>query len=69
MYAIYEHPLDFPDHFVVRRWEVRGGEIIKHELMGPPAVTLQLARRQIPRGCVKLERHPEDDVALAETWI
>lgn len=69
-WVIYENPLDHPDEFVVRRWDVVAGnpepipadeEVVVH--------TLGLARMAIPPGSVCLGRRPDDDPAILEVWV
>ena len=70
MWVIYDHPTDFPDVFVARRWEVLREErptddILKH-------ADLAMLRYVIARekGCtVHLMRSPEDDPKIVEVWM
>lgn len=68
-YAIYDHPSDFPNHFVVREWRIIGDR-------GPePAEdcwltkTLEEARAIIPDGFCCIGRLSGDDPAIVEVWI
>lgn len=70
MYVIYDHPRDFPEHFVVRPHLVLD--------KGRPAVPskngflfddLEAARAFVPRQMVKVLRHPKDDPVIVETYI
>ncbi len=64
MFVIYDHPEDFPGHFVVRRW-----------LLDKPtgdfalALTLEEARAEVPPGLCRLLRAPGDDRVIVETWV
>jgi len=68
LYTIYDHPSDYPDHFVVRRhtiypWRVspdNGCQL---------APTLEDARALLPAGLYNLGRVAEDDPVIVETWI
>ena len=67
MWAIYERPSDAPQHFVVRRWEIVGDqpeprEASKHD-------SLEEARAAVPRGLQHINRYPNDDPKIVETWI
>ncbi|MBA3240044.1 MAG: hypothetical protein H0T60_02310 [Acidobacteria bacterium] len=68
-YAIYERPSDYPNHYVVRRWDVYEGV--------PAAVpawdakladTLEGARAELPPGLDCLGRDPVDPV-IVEVWL
>ena len=69
-YTIYDHPLDFPDHFVVRAWLIVSG------MLEPQATdehylcdTLDKAREAIPEGFVRIQRDFGDDPKIVETWV
>lgn len=68
MWTIYDHPSDQPDHFVVRKWVIGPGVA---EPTGEFFLcdTLEQARREIPYGLACLQRHPNDDPVIVETWI
>lgn len=70
-WVIYDHPLDFPEHFVVRCWIVGPGSIA-HTGEAWLRDSLEGAREVIagnfPDG-VCLARQPDDDPAIAEVWI
>jgi len=63
-YSIYEHPADYPDDFVVRRWENTDPK----ELVGT-AKTLEAARKYVPHGMVNVGRYAQDDPCIVEVWI
>jgi hypothetical protein len=64
LYTIYDEPFGF----VVRRWEItKQGAIPDTEARF--AMTLEEARALIPPGMYCLERVPEDDPKIVETWI
>lgn len=67
-WTIYDHPSDYPDFFVVRRWRILPGHLIseKNCLL---ADSLIEAREHIPTGFVRVDRQPEDDSVILETWI
>lgn len=67
MWTIYDHPSDYPLHFVVRSYLVnRGGEHDSHIAL---AETLEEARGLIPSGQTCLGRQPGDEPQIVETWI
>jgi hypothetical protein len=67
VWTIYEQPKDFPGGFVVRPWTITGH--------GPEpgaafvAATLEEARGIVPPGLTWMDRAPDDDGAIVETWI
>lgn len=70
-YVIYKHPADYPDHYVVRAWRIETG---REPLAGfvKLADTLEEARQLVPierLGLVRIERSPEDDPVIQETWL
>ncbi len=68
VYTIYCGPLDYPNHFVVRRHFVSAGHSY------PAAIaslcnTLDEAREEVPYGLTPFTRSPDDDPVIVETWI
>lgn len=69
-YCIYKSPSDYPGQFVVRKWTIGAGTLTPS--MEPHGIydTLDEARESIPlthRVCV--QRSPEDDPVILETWL
>ena len=67
-YAIYDHPKDYPNKFVVRKWIIEAGQISAGELLGA-VDTLEEARRLIPSGLYRINRFDQDDPVLSEVWL
>jgi hypothetical protein len=67
VFTIYDHPLDHPDGFLVRRWVVTNGEPLPREWR--KAATLEEARTLLPPGLHCLGRNPDDDPKIVESWI
>jgi hypothetical protein len=68
MWTIYDHPRDHPEVFVARRWEVRDEPTPTSELM--ISGDLEYIREQMrARGLYCLERSPDDDPKIIETWL
>ena len=68
MWVVYDHPKDFPDVFVARKWLVRAGETVATtEIL--TAKTIDILRDALPRGLVRLERSDHDDQAIREVWL
>lgn len=67
LWTIYDHPDDYPEHYVVRQYEVASGEVVAH---GATLFnTLKEARASVQRGRVSIARHLDDDPKIVETWL
>jgi len=70
LYTIYDHPKDFPHHYVVRPHAVTPGDVMPH---GFSCLynTLEEARADcIDNGAdTCLMREPDDDPVIIETWL
>ncbi len=65
MIVIYDHPTDYPNHYVARVWDID-----KPTGMMIAANTLEEIRESIPRKHMKcIGRRPEDDPHIVEVWI
>lgn len=71
MFAIYEHPTDYPNDYVVRRLFVFPGEEAARAEIQPWYIdrTLEAVRTQIPPGMFCLGRCEGDDPKILETWL
>jgi hypothetical protein len=69
MWTIYDHPKDFPNTFVARRFETSAaGSRPTADIMISP--TLDDLRDQLSaRGLTAIHRSPEDDPKIVETWL
>lgn len=71
-YVIYDHPTDYPDNFVVRRWIVKPGQFFADPEPMALTYTLEAARIAIEAmapGLARIEPHPDDDPKIAEVWL
>jgi hypothetical protein len=69
IYTIYEHPKDFPDHFVLRGFTITKDKPIpdKDPLLFK---TLEMARKLLEgSGKTRLARNPSDDPCIVESWL
>jgi hypothetical protein len=64
MFVVYDHPRDYPGHFVVRRWT--GGKPTSDFAI---ADSLEKARAVVPTGLYRLPHQPGEDDVIVETWI
>lgn len=69
MWVIYEHPLDFPDKYVVRKWTVMANAKPLASMEKTMHDTLEEARAAVPPGLYSLSRFVDDDLAIKEVWI
>jgi hypothetical protein len=68
LWTIYEHPLDYPHHFLVRLFEVNEGGIVQ-AVVGTLVNSLEEARAEMPWGLACLHRQEGDDPSIVETWL
>lgn len=66
-YTIYDHPRDYPEGFVVRRWDISADGPVAGQAQTAP--TLEAARAKIPVGLVCMVPSAGDDPVIVETWI
>lgn len=70
IWTIYDHPRDYPAHYVARRWELRRGDENPH-----PTDDVLLAehldelRRLLPPGLSRFPCVDRDDPCIVETWL
>jgi hypothetical protein len=67
-WTIYDHPSDYPQSFVARRWVVVDGEVVPTTDMFT-ADTLVELRAMLPPGLICFQRSRDDDSAIVECWI
>jgi hypothetical protein len=65
IWTVYDHPSDFPDRFVARRFvlDQPTEDYLYSEDIGSLRAVL------MARGLTKLHRHPSDDPVIMETWL
>lgn len=68
IWTIYDHPKDFPDHYVARQWWVDDKGGMAQEML-LKAETLPALRRMLPPGLYRLDASEGDDAVIVETWI
>lgn len=67
-WCIYDHPRDFPNKYVMRRWDIRAGQMAATDDMAL-ADTLEEIRAKVPAGLYRLERFRDDDPCIVEVWL
>ena len=68
IWVIYDHPTDYPNSFVARRWECAN---LPHATTDTIAENklVDLRNEFMRRGLVIIPRHPHDDPKILETWV
>jgi hypothetical protein len=71
MWTVYDHPSDFPDAFVARRFEVAAGGFVTTEtfITSPDIETLRNSLQGEFLCTDRLPRHPNDDPKIVEVWL
>lgn len=72
LYTIYDHPLDQPDSFVVRRWDIVSGQPPIRTDQTWLRDTLEAARAVIAAvhpDAVCIARQEQDEPQIVETWL
>lgn len=68
MWTVYDHPKDFPDGFIARRFEVdRDGPKPTMETITGELGAIRLAF--VKAGLTRLTRNPEDEAQIVECWL
>ncbi len=67
-WVIYAHPRDYPDKYVMRRWNIYGDAMVPSDEMAL-ADTLVEIRKCVPWGLFRLERFEDDDACIVEVWL
>lgn len=70
LWTIYDHPDDYPEHYVVREWAASPDGVTSHGAV--TFDTLEDARAAIrKRGPLMMcmERDPSADPKIVETWL
>jgi len=68
IWTIYDRPADYPDKFVIRKFDIVGQMIMPTEEINL-ADTVDEAREFIPEGLGLIPRSPEDHINVVESWI
>ena len=69
LWTIYDHPTDFPEHYVAREWIAAHGTVHKTEnfIMSKNLDMLRGELQSMHK--YPIERAPTDDPKIVETWI
>jgi len=71
LWTIYDHPTDFPNHFVARRWVVNKayGHATQDHILADTLAELRAALRIHRPWLYRLPRQPDDDKKIVEVWL
>jgi hypothetical protein len=72
IYVIYDHPSDYPDHYVVRRHLVEeGGKMSVDPKLHMQSKVLEVLQHSLvfEMGLTRLDREPGDDPVIIESYI
>jgi hypothetical protein len=70
MWTIYDHPKDYPDHFIARKWLIgskRNEPEATDEVIAK--LTLDEVRYSLPPSLYCIGRQAGDDPCIVETWL
>jgi hypothetical protein len=68
LFTIYDHPIDHPNDFIAREWVVVGS-FYEPRAIAARGASLDEVRAQLPPGLARIDRSPEDDPKIVETWL
>lgn len=70
IWTIYDHPTDFPDYFIARKWII-GGKIDEPQATDEILMDKDLdqLRAKLPVGLYCMPRNAMDDSVIIETWV
>lgn len=68
LWVVYDHPRDFPDHYVARRWVNGRAQLSPDDVV--KCGNLQLVRVAMEaKGLTRIDRDPSDDPKILEVWL
>ena len=70
IWTIYDHPIDMPNHYVARQFEVtHNGPRPTESVIQSDSLETIREMMLVEFGLTKIERYPEDDPKIIEVWI
>lgn len=71
LYTIYDSPTDYPDTYVVRRWEVVANEKdpVAKEVFMVDTDLFKIRTVLLNMGLFLIPRDESDDEKIVETWL
>ena len=68
IYVVYEHPTDYPDKFVLRKWAITPNEIHPEKTVIVED-TLEALHKHVPHNMARIERNILDEPQIIEIWL
>ena len=68
MWPVYDHPADFPNHIVARRFQYNQPQTGPEDLIKADSIQ-QIRELLASHGLVRIERAETDDPCIVETWL
>lgn len=71
-WTIYDHPLDYPDYYIARRWAANRDGTVTHFPTVYRTTSLSQLRAILQDenpGLTPVPRFPNDDPKIVEVWI
>lgn len=70
IYTIYDHPSDYPEHFVVRKCTVTDGAVIMDEKLHLQSNSIEMIHRILQsEGLIFMPRSKNDDAVIIGNYI
>lgn len=66
IWTIFDSPYDHPGKFVVRPYSIRQNAPLTHHMVSD---SLEGLRANLPGGLIWMNRCPDDDARIVETWL
>ncbi len=68
-WVIYDHPKDFPDVYVARKWEIKDGKFEPTQEIKKSKNIDELRKYFFQQQLFRIVRMPGDDPCIVEVWI
>jgi len=64
LWVVYDKPADMPEKFVARKWylDQPTSDVVE-------GATLDEVRGRLPRGLIRVAKHPSDEQHIVEMWV
>jgi hypothetical protein len=69
IWTVYRYPNDYPGHWVMRGHEILPGIGVRPHSVCFVAKTLDEIRTKVPPGTWRVDREPNDNPVIYETWL
>lgn len=69
MWTVYDHPRDFPELFVARRWTITAGGVERTDDVKGAHTLQTLQDELVDMGLTCVPRFVGDDPVIVEVWL